>query len=70
LNLALLVASLRIKRISFHIATVQSAVKIKDLPGTNKVAGEGMLEWKVVDKIGRECTITIKGYHVQRLRCD
>jgi hypothetical protein len=43
-----------------------SKVKIKDLSGINKVAGEGLIEWKVVDKLGREQTIVIKGYHVPR----
>lgn len=41
-----------------------STVRIKDLSGVNKVAGEGMLEWKVVDKLGHECIISIKGYHM------
>jgi hypothetical protein len=41
-----------------------SDVKIKDLSGVNKVAGEGMIEWCVLDKFGREYTISIKCYHV------
>jgi hypothetical protein len=43
-----------------------SKVKIKDLSGVNKVSGEGMLEWKVLDKFGCEHTISIKGYHIPR----
>jgi transposase InsO family protein len=43
-----------------------SKVKIKDLSGVNKVSGEGMLEWKVLDEFGREHTISIKGYHIPR----
>ena len=42
----------------------ESDIKIKDLSGLNKVAGEGMLLWKVSDKFGREYEIQIKGYHI------
>ena len=41
-----------------------SSAKIKDLSGTNTVAGEGMLVWRVLDQHGREHTISIKGYHI------
>jgi hypothetical protein len=41
-----------------------SQVKIKDLSGINTVAGEGMIEWKVLDSFGREVVIRLKGYHV------
>jgi hypothetical protein len=46
------------------VTYTDSSVKIKDLSGVNKVAGKGMLEWKVLDKSGHECTISIKGYHM------
>ena len=42
----------------------KSDMKIKDLSGVNKVAGEGMIRWKVLDKYGREYEIQIKGYHI------
>ena len=43
-----------------------SSVRIKDLSGCNKVAGEGMISWKVLDKFGREYEIQLKGYHMPR----
>jgi hypothetical protein len=48
------------------ISYSESSVRIKDLSGVNKVAGEGLIEWTVVDKHGKPCTITIKGYHVPK----
>lgn len=44
----------------------KSSVRIKDLSGCNKVAGEGMISWKVLDKFGREYEIQLKGYHMPR----
>jgi hypothetical protein len=41
-----------------------SDVKIKDLSGSNTVAGKGMLRWPVKDKSGRVHEIEIQGYHV------
>lgn len=41
-----------------------SQVKIKDLSGSNKVAGKGMLRWTVVDNTGCTHDIEIEGYHV------
>jgi hypothetical protein len=43
-----------------------SEVRIKDLSGINKVAGEGMIEWQLEDRYGKPCTILIKGYHVPK----
>jgi hypothetical protein len=43
-----------------------SEVRIKDLSGTNTVAGEGMLSWKVLDRFRHEVEIKIKGYHVSQ----
>jgi hypothetical protein len=48
--------------ITYH----ESKVKVKDLSGTNKVAGEGMIRWKVLDKDGREVELEIKGYHMPK----
>jgi hypothetical protein len=51
---------------SDFVSYSSSKVRIKDLSGVNKVAGEGMLEWKILDRFGREQTISIKGYHVPK----
>ena len=44
----------------------QSEVKIKDLSGSNRVAGKGMLRWRVMDRFGRTHDIEIEGYHIPR----
>ena len=41
-----------------------SSARIKDLSGTNVVAGEGLLRWHVLDRHDQEHTIDIKGYHI------
>jgi hypothetical protein len=41
-----------------------SKVKVKDLSGSNKVAGEGMIKWKVLDKDGLEVELELKAYHM------
>jgi hypothetical protein len=41
-----------------------SSVRITDLSNTNRVAGEGLLRWKVLDADGKTHVIDIKGYHV------
>jgi len=41
-----------------------SSAKIKDLSGTNSVAGEGMIRCHVFDSSGRDFTISIRGYHI------
>eukprot|EP00804_Cyclotella_cryptica_P004979 CCRYP_014091-RB/>CCRYP_014091-RB protein AED:0.37 eAED:0.31 QI:0/0/0/1/1/1/2/0/446 len=41
-----------------------SSAKIKDLSGTNSVAGEGMIRWCVFHSSGRDFTISIRGYHI------
>ena len=41
-----------------------SKVKVKDLSGVNRVAGEGMINWKVLDSYGAEYTIKLKAYHM------
>ena len=43
-----------------------SKVKIKDLSGVNKVAGEGMVRWKVTDRFGSEYSIEVKAYHIPK----
>ena len=43
-----------------------SKVRVKDLSGVNRVAGEGMVEWKVLDRFGREFVIQIKAYHMPK----
>lgn len=42
----------------------KSTAKVKDLSGVNKVAGEGMITWKVLDKFGREVQLQMHAYHV------
>lgn len=37
---------------------------MKDLSGINKVAGEGIVSWKVLDKDGREVALEIKAYYI------
>lgn len=44
----------------------QSTVNITDLSSTNKVAGEGLIKWDVLDVTGKSHTILIKGFHVPR----
>eukprot|EP00956_Cyclotella_meneghiniana_P000642 scaffold692_cov55-Cyclotella_meneghiniana.AAC.4 len=41
-----------------------SKVNVKDLSGVNRVAGEGMINWKVLDSYGAEYTIKLKAYHM------
>ena len=41
-----------------------SKVKVKDLSGVNRVAGEGTINWKVLDSYGAEYTIKLKAYHM------
>lgn len=43
---------------------VPSKVKVKDLSGVNKVAGEGLISWKVVDRFGAEHELELKAYHM------
>jgi transposase InsO family protein len=43
-----------------------SETKITDLSSTNSVAGEGLIEWKVLDTMGRCQTIRMKGYYVPK----
>ena len=44
----------------------ESEVKIKDLSGLNKVAGRGLIRWKVRDKLGQVQTLEIDGFHVPK----
>jgi hypothetical protein len=44
--------------------TTDSSVKIKDLSGINKVAGEGLVRWIVLDRFGREQMLEMKAYHI------
>jgi hypothetical protein len=41
-----------------------SDIKIKDLSSSNKVAGEGLLRWKVEDCAGRVVNLDLLGYHI------
>jgi hypothetical protein len=41
-----------------------SGMKIKDLSSTNKVAGEGLIQWDLQDKNGHTVTIEAFGYHI------
>eukprot|EP00804_Cyclotella_cryptica_P007267 CCRYP_017868-RA/>CCRYP_017868-RA protein AED:0.22 eAED:0.06 QI:0/0/0/1/1/1/2/0/1188 len=41
-----------------------SDVKITDLSSTNRVQGQGTITWRVLDRYGKEVTLTIPGYHV------
>eukprot|EP00804_Cyclotella_cryptica_P006881 CCRYP_020804-RA/>CCRYP_020804-RA protein AED:0.48 eAED:0.37 QI:0/-1/0/1/-1/1/1/0/621 len=43
-----------------------SSAQIKDLSGTNTVAGEGLIRWKVLDRHGRPYIIEVKGYHIPK----
>eukprot|EP00804_Cyclotella_cryptica_P016253 CCRYP_005729-RA/>CCRYP_005729-RA protein AED:0.71 eAED:0.71 QI:0/0/0/0.5/1/1/2/0/350 len=43
-----------------------SSAQIKDLSGTNAVAGEGLIRWKVLDRHGRPYIIEVKGYHIPK----
>jgi hypothetical protein len=44
----------------------ESKVKVKDLSGSNKVTGEGMISWKVLDKDGEEVEINLRAYHMPK----
>jgi hypothetical protein len=41
-----------------------SNMKIKDLSSSNKVAGEGLLRWKVEDCAGCVVNLDLPGYHI------
>eukprot|EP00956_Cyclotella_meneghiniana_P006656 scaffold8829_cov55-Cyclotella_meneghiniana.AAC.2 len=41
-----------------------SRVKVKDLSGVNKVAGEGTVSWTVIDRFGAQQTLELKAYHI------
>ena len=43
-----------------------SSLKIKDLSSSNKVLGEGMICWSVLDKHGLVVMIEIPGYHIAK----
>ena len=38
--------------------------KIKDLPKTNTVTGDGFVHWKVRDKMGKIINLDLPGYHI------
>ncbi len=42
-----------------------SNIKIKDLSSTNRVKGEGILQWKVEDTKGNTVALDLKGYHIE-----
>ncbi len=39
-------------------------MRIKDLSSLNKVAGEGQINWHVVNNEGKQVTITVPGFHI------
>eukprot|EP00956_Cyclotella_meneghiniana_P042103 scaffold248355_cov50-Cyclotella_meneghiniana.AAC.4 len=41
-----------------------SKVKVKDLSGVNKIAGEGTVSWTVIDRFGAQQTLELKAYHI------
>ena len=41
-----------------------SKAQVRDLSGTNKVAGEGIIRWVVKDHFHRDHVIEMKGYHM------
>jgi hypothetical protein len=41
-----------------------SDMNIKDLTSSNKVAGEGLLRWKVEHRAGRIVNLDLPGYHI------
>ena len=45
-----------------------SKVKIKDLSKLNKVDGEGLIRWKVRDKLGNNVVLELPGYHIPNAR--
>ncbi len=49
---------------SDFITYTSSTMRIKDLLSSNKVAGEGMLSWHVVDNNGKQVTLTLPGFHI------
>jgi hypothetical protein len=51
-------------RSDFVEYTTKSSVKIKDLYGLNKVAGEGLVRWFVLDRFGREHALEMRAYHI------
>ncbi len=38
--------------------------KIKDLSSSNKVQGESIIKWRVLDSVGQEISIEVPGYHI------
>jgi transposase InsO family protein len=42
-----------------------SSLIVKDLSGLNKVAGEGIIAWNVVDSQGESFTIKVPGVHIE-----
>lgn len=48
------------------ISYAPSTVKIKDLSGSNSVAGCGLVKWTVLDQYGRPHNIEILAYHVPK----
>jgi hypothetical protein len=44
----------------------ESKVKIKDLSSTNKVAGKGLIRWRIKDSVGRVQVVEIEGFHMPK----
>jgi hypothetical protein len=41
-----------------------SQIKINDLSSSNKVQGEGIIKWCVLDSSGQEISIEVPGFHI------
>jgi len=41
-----------------------SAMRIKDLSSSNKVHGEGIIKWRVLNSSGQEISLEVPGYHI------
>jgi len=41
-----------------------SIMKIKDLLSSNKVQGEGIIKWRILDSSSQEISIEVPGYHI------
>jgi hypothetical protein len=58
-------ASVCISPLKSDFTTYQpSTMKIKDLSSSNTVAGEGLIEWHVLDTVGNSVTLALPGYHI------
>ena len=49
---------------SDFVSYYPSRLSIKDLSSSNKVSGEGLIHWHVVDRCGNNHTLTVQGCHI------